>query len=309
MSEKFLGIEIGGTKIQVFLTDKDINIIKRHKFFVGREKEATIIRDKIRESVNEISDEYKITAAGVGFGGPVDFRTGRTITSHQVSGWADFDLKKWFEGFLNIPVIIDNDANTAALGEASLGAGKNYAQVFYITLGSGVGGGLVINNEIYHAHEAGEVEIGHVRLNKDGTILEDKCSGWAVDRKIHNYIENNPGSIIAQLAGKEKSGEAMYLTKAIKLGDKGAAKILQETADDLAFGVSHAVHLLHPGLIILGGGLSLLGNPLREAVERSLNAYLMAAMTPPDIRIAALKEDAVCLGAALMARKYFELLK
>jgi glucokinase len=309
MGEKFLGIEIGGTKIQVLLTDKDIKIIKRYNFFVGWEKEATIIRDKIRESVNEILGKHKITAAGVGFGGPVDFRTGMIITSHQVSGWTGFNLKKWLKEFMNIPVIIDNDANTAALGETFLGAGKNCSRVFYLTLGSGVGGGLVFDGEIYHGYKPVEAEIGHVRLNKEGKTVEDNCSGWAVDKKIRNYIKSKPDSIIAGIVGNIKSGESKYLVQAIEMGDEGVNRILQETADDLAFGLSHAVHLIHPGVIILGGGLSLIGEPLRKAVEKNLRGYLMDAITLPQISTAELKEDAVCIGAALMAKKQFNSLK
>ena len=309
MSEQFLGIEVGGTKIQVFVTNDTAKIVERHKFFVGQEREASIIREKILENVNTILRKHKIAGIGVGFGGPVDFRTGIIITSHQIRGWADFHLAEWIQEFTNIPVIVDNDANTAALGEAYFGSGKNCSRVFYITLGSGVGGGLIIDGEIYHGFKPGEAEIGHIRMGKDGTILEHRCSGWAVDKKIRNYIKNKPGSIIAGIVSNEKSGESKYLLKAIEMGDKGANNILQETADDLAFGLSHMVHIIHPGVIILGGGLSLIGDPLREAVEKNLRPYLMKAIPLPEIRMAALEEDAVCVGAALMAKKYLETIK
>ena len=306
MSKKFLGIEIGGTKIQVFLTDDQTNILERHKFFVSEKREAALIRDKIQEKVNNILKKNKVEVIGIGYGGPVDYRTGKVITSYQVKGWSDFHLGQWLNELTNIPVIVDNDANTAALGEAYLGAGKNCSRTFYITLGSGVGGGLVIDDKVYHGYKPGEVEIGHIRLDKDGTILENSCSGWAVDKKIRNYIKNNPDSIIAGIVGDEKSGETKYLLQAIENGDAGADIILQETADDLAFGLSHAVHIIHPEVIILGGGLSLIGDPLIKAVEKNLQGYLMDAITPPKICIAELKEDAVCVGAALMAKKHYD---
>jgi glucokinase len=308
MSKKFLGIEIGGTKIQVFLTDDQTNILERHKFSVCKEKEAACIKEKIQEKVSNILKKNKVQIIGVGYGGPVDYQTGIIITSYQVQGWTDFHLGQWLYEFTNIPVVVDNDANTAALGEAHLGAGKNCSRVLYITLGSGVGGGLVIDGKVYHGYKPGEVEIGHIRLEKDGTILEKRCSGWAVDKKIRNYIKSNPDSIIAGMVGNEKSGETKYLLQAIVKGDKGAERILQETADDFAFGLSHAVHIIHPEVIILGGGLSLIGNPLRKAVEENLRGYLMDAITPPEIRLAELKEDAVCIGAALMAKKHYDAL-
>jgi len=306
MSKKFLGIEIGGTKIQVFLADDQTNILERHKFFVSHKREASRIRNKIQERIGSILKKDKVEVIGVGYGGPVDYRTGTVITSYQVKGWSNFHLGQWLYEITNIPVVVDNDANTAALGEAHLGAGKNCSRVFYITLGSGVGGGLVIDGKVYHGYKPGEVEIGHIRLDKDGTILEKRCSGWAVDKKIRNYIKCNPDSVIAGIVGNEKSGEAKYLLQAIEKGDKGADRILQETADDFAFGLSHAVHIIHPEVIILGGGLSLIGDPLRKVVEKNLRGYLMDAITPPKIRLAELEEDAVCIGAALMAKKHYD---
>lgn len=306
MSKKFLGIEIGGTKIQVFLTDDQANILERHKFFVSEKRDAALIRDKIQEKVINILNKTKVEVIGIGYGGPVDYRTGIVVTSYQVQGWSDFHLGQWLYELTKVPVVVDNDANTAALGEAHLGSGKNCSRTLYITLGSGVGGGLVIDGKVYHGYKPGEVEIGHIRLDKDGTILENSCSGWAVDKKIRNYIKNNPDCIIAGIVGNEKSGETKYLLQAIENGDKGADKILQETADDLAFGISHAVHIIHPEIIILGGGLSLIGDPLIKAVEKNLQGYLMDAITPPIISIAELKEDAVCVGAALMAKKHYD---
>ncbi|MFC2125211.1 ROK family protein [Bacteroidota bacterium] len=308
MSEKFLGIEIGGTKLQVFLTDDQTNILERYRFSVSRKKEATGIRDKIQEKVKNILRKNKVGVIGVGYGGPVDFRTGIVVTSHQVRGWTDFHLGQWLNEFTYCPVVVDNDANTAALGEAHLGAGRDLSSVFYITMGSGVGGGLVVDGRVYHGYKPGELEIGHIRLDKNGTTVEDQCSGWAVDKKIRNYIKEKPDNIIAGMVGNENSGEAKHLLQAIKMGDEGADRILQETADDFAFGLSHAVHLIHPGVIILGGGLSLVGNPLKTAVEKYLHGYLMDAITPPELRLAELKEDAVCIGAALMARMHFDTL-
>jgi glucokinase len=304
MSNTFLGIEIGGTKIQVFLTDDQINIIERHKFLVNQQKEAAYIRDNIEDKIHKILQKHEVGAIGVGYGGPVDHQTGLIITSYQVNGWNDFNLVKWLHELTEIPVAIDNDANIAALGEAHLGAGKNISRVFYITLGSGVGGGYIIDGEVYHGNKPGEVEIGHIRLDRKGTILESRCAGWAVDKKIRNYAENNPGSVMASIVGSANQAEAKYLLEAINKGDEGAEKILLETADDFAFGLSHAIHIINPEIIILGGGLSLLGNPLKVAVEENLPKYLMDAISPPGIRLAELKEDAVCIGAALLAKKY-----
>jgi glucokinase len=304
MGHIFMGIEIGGTKIQVFITDEDHKIIERDKFFV-EEKEATFITKNLKEKLYTYCQKYVVKAIGVGFGGPIDHQTGVVKTSHHIRGWSDFPLAEWISEETGVPVSVDNDANTAALGEACLGAGKSFSRVLYITMGSGVGGGLVIDGEIYHGNKPTEVEIGHIRLDKSGAILEDSCSGWAVDRKIRNYIHENPDSIIAGMVGSEKTGEARYLVRAIENGDKGALRLLQDTADDFAFGLSHAVHLFNPEIIILGGGLSFLGFTYFDLINEKLRGYIMKAMNPPRIRLAGLGEDVVCLGASLLAKDVF----
>ena len=304
MGHIFLGIEIGGTKIQVFLTDEDHKIIERDKFFV-KEKEATYITKNLKERLASACQKHRIDAIGVGFGGPIDFQTGVVKTSHHISGWNDFPLADWIGDNTGVPVSVDNDANTAALAEACLGAGKAYSRVFYITMGSGVGGGMIIDGKIYHGNKPTEVEIGHVRLDKSGIILEDSCSGWAVDRKIRNYIRENPESIIAGMVGTEKGGEARFLSRAIDKGDQGAIRLLRDTADDFAFGLSHAVHLFNPEIIILGGGLSFLGSTYFYMINDRLKGYIMKAMSPPIIQPAGLGEDVVCLGASLLAKNVF----
>lgn len=306
MRRIFLGVEIGGTKIQVFIADPSIQIIERKKFFVGDQKKASAILDRIRENIDGLIKRYEVTAIGVGYGGPIDHDTGIVNRSHHISGWENFDLKKWLTGFTGKPVVADNDANVAALGEAWFGAGRGFSRVFYMTLGSGVGGGLVINGDVYHGQKPTEMEIGHVRLNKKGTILENSCSGWAVDKKIREYVRKHPQSKLAALSGGQIGGESRYLSEAIRLGEEGARCILEDTADDLAFGLSHMVHLVNPEIIILGGGFSMTGEIFREKVEEYLPRYLMKAMDPPIIRLSELREDVVCVGAAWMAKKYLE---
>jgi glucokinase len=137
---------------------------------------------------------------GVGFGGPVDRRNNTIWTSYHIEGWTGFALADWLTGLTGAPVVIENDANVAALGEARYGAGKDHEIVFYVTLGSGVGGGLVINQKLYHGVSPGEGEFGHIRLDKSGRIVQSSCSGWAVNEKIRSAAAANPGSELALLA-------------------------------------------------------------------------------------------------------------
>jgi glucokinase len=174
--------------------------------------------------------------------------------------------------------------------------------VAYLTLGSGVGGGLIIGGKIYHGAGAGEFEIGHLRYNLSGDTVESRCSGWAVNARIRRAVEENPQGILAELIAASPNEEARQLRPALEAGDTTAAEILQATALDLAQALSHLVHLSSPGVIVLGGGLSLIGEPLREAVAHALPPLLMEAMRPgPPIKLAELGEDVVPTGALLLA--------
>ena len=300
----FLGIEIGGTKLQVVVGDESATILERERFVVDRAKKSAGIRRQLERALERLMARWKPVAIGVGFGGPVEWRTGRVARSHHIEGWAGVELGQWLRHATRLPVRVDNDANVAALGEASRGAGVSFNPVFYVTLGSGVGGGLVVDGRIYHGATPGESELGHVRLDRSGTIVEDRCSGWAVDAKIRRLKETGGRGALYDAIGKSPGGESKHLAHALKESDPAAQSILMETAEDLAFGLSHVVHLVHPEVIVLGGGLSLVGEPLRAAVATALPRFLMEVFQPgPAVRLAALGEDSVPVGALLLAHQ------
>ncbi len=297
-----LALEIGGTKLQLFVGDHTGQILQRWRYDVDAACGGAGIRAQIETALPDILRAHEIGAVGVGYGGPVDWRTGRICCSHQVEGWADFPLGDWLRERTGRPVFIDNDANCGALGEAVRGAGQGSNPVFYVTLGSGVGGGLAADGKIFHGAKPGESELGHVRLDKSGTIVEHRCSGWAVDKAVVAAVGDNPASALARAAVGMAQGQARALIPALRANCPWAQRILSALADDLAFGLSHVTHLIHPEVIVLGGGLSLMGEPLREAVAAALLQYLMEAFAPgPRVALAALREDAVPAGALLLA--------
>jgi glucokinase len=308
MSEQiFIGIEIGGTKLQLMSADVTLNILKALSFEVSKKEGATGIQAQIEKSIRELAGNSEVKAVGVGFGGPVNCKTGVINISHQIEGWENFNLRQWLQHLTSAPVIIDNDANVAALGEAVQGAGREYDIVFYMTIGSGIGGGLIIDKKIYHGRFPGEVEVGHLRMNKEGDTLESLCSGWAVDERIRQVIAAERGSELAKLARNEKN-EARFLKQALQKNDVPAKIIVQELADDLAFALSHVVHLFHPDIIIIGGGLSLLGKELTDPLTLALPGYLMRAFHPaPGIKIASLGKNVVPVGAIELAKSLFEI--
>lgn len=297
----FLGIEIGGTKLQLLVTDEHLNQLDSFRFTVDKTFGAKGIRSRIEEVV-EKTRSYQIKRIGVGFGGPVNKTTGKIFTSYHVDGWSDFSVKDWLTKVAHCDVIVENDANVAALAEAVHGAGKNYQTVFYVTLGSGVGSGFVINQKIYQGAVQGEMEFGHIRLSKAGATVQNSCSGWAVNEKIRAANKQHPGTILDALARNLNGNESSVLAEAIKRKDAIAIDILEHTLDDLAFALSHVIHLLNPEIIILGGGLSLMGDILREGIESRMKKYLLDALQPgPVIQLAMLKENVVPIGAVSLA--------
>ena len=296
-----IGIEIGGTKQQLVAGDAEGNILDRRRFSVDPADGGPVIRERITEELPPLIAGHQPERIGVGFGGPVDIAAGTVAVSHQIEGWSGFPLRDWLSELTSLPVVIENDANAAALAEALRGAGRGFDPAFYMNMGSGVGGGLVVGGKIYHGDTPGEVEVGHLRLDPNGITVEDRCSGWVVDRAIRSALSNHPESLLTTLCDDIPGGEAKHLTEALAKGDALAKDILQTTTRDLAFSLSHVTHLFHPQVITLGGGLSLVGEPLRQGIAEKLPGFLMEVYGDgPEIKLAELGEDAVPVGALLL---------
>lgn len=304
MQRVFLGIEIGGSKLQLVTGDETAAIVERQRFDVDKAQGAGGIRRQIAAALPGLVAKWKPSAIGVGFGGPVDWRTGRIAHSHQIEGWSEFDLGGWLRELTGLPVSVENDSNLATLAESTLGAGAGFNPVFYFNLGSGVGGGVAIDGRIYHGRAPGEVEFGHLCLDQSGAIVEQRCSGWAIDRRLRALANEHPDSPLARLIGSTSGGEAKHLRAALDAGDAAARRVLSELADDLGFALSHVVHLFHPEVIVLGGGLSLVGEPLRAAVAEALPRHVMEVFqTGLQMKLAALGEDAVPVGCLLLCQR------
>ena len=304
MQHAFLGIEIGGSKLQLVAGDETAAIVERQRFTVDKAQGAEGIQWQIAATLPALAARWKPAAVGVGFGGPVDWRGGRIARSHQIEGWSEFDLGGWLRELTRLPVAVENDSNAATFAEATRGAGVGCDPVFYFNLGSGVGGGLVMGGRIYHGRTPGEAEFGHLRLERDGTTVEDRCSGWAVDRRLRALASVAPGGELARLIGPVAGGEAKHLRAAFDAKDTSARQVMAELAEDLSFALSHVTHLFHPGVVVMGGGLSLVGEPLRLMVAEALASRVMDVFHGgPEVKLAALGEDAVPIGALLLARE------
>jgi glucokinase len=314
----YLGIEIGGTKLQLGIGAGDGLLTALWRGPVDAAAGADGIRKQIQAAVAELLNRAKlertqIRGVGIGFGGPVDDSTRTVIKSHQIAGWDNFPLADWITELLGWPAALGNDADVAGLAEALFGAGKGVSPIFYITIGSGIGGGLIINGEIYRGCGRGAAEIGHLRLtfSTDCTIeqrpLEEYASGWAIGQRA---THGQPGKMahskmLRRVDGKRQTLTARQVADGAAEGDPYALWVLNQTWPFLAEGISQVITLLCPRRFVIGGGVSLLGEkflfePLRRLVaERVFKPFAGCY----DIVPAVLGEEVVVHGALALARK------
>jgi glucokinase len=325
MSERplLLGIEIGGTKLQLGIGHGDGTILALERRAIDPAKGAGGILAQIPEALEVLAAgnhfaSGDIAAVGIGFGGPVDARRGLVLKSHQVDGWDGFPLVGWVQERLGVSrVVLQNDADTAGLGETRFGAGIGFSPVLYVTVGSGIGGGLILDGRIYRGGGMGALEIGHLWVvdriccDQDVVKLEDVASGWAIARAARQFAErpggagrSDPWLVLQLVDGDPARITPAVVAEAARLGDHEASFILGKAIAAMANALNQAITLLAPHRIVLGGGVSLIGE---EQWFQPIRAQLDLHVFPPfrgtfDIVPAALGEAVVVHGALALAR-------
>lgn len=302
-----IGIEIGGTKLQVGIGSASGKLLKHPiRRQVIRENGAEgILRDLVA-MVDEAltSTEHhlsEIDRIGIGFGGPLNIEQGVILKSYQITGWDNFPLKNWAEAQWGKPVIIQNDASTAGLAEALHGSGRGHSRIFYMTIGSGIGGGWIVDGKADNGQGIGAAEMGHTwvpdPISGIPAELEQVCSGWGIGRRARAAVENKK-SLMTEMAGSLNAIDARIVYVAAEKGDEIANQILAETCQMLGLAISNVIALLHPERIVIGGGVSLMGSlfwdTLRdEVLKRSMPSFISSVQL---VR-AELGEDVVVIGA------------
>jgi glucokinase len=276
-----LSIDIGGTKFGMAVFEDDQ--------MLERESHATdtSILDRIAIIIDKWKPRHGFDRCGIGFGGPVDFERQRVVLSTHVPGWNDFDLPGHLAKLLGFVPVMDNDANAGALGEALYGAGHGYRPLFYMTLSTGIGGGIITSasaGAIYRGADSYAGEIGHLTIRPDGPeclcgshgCLERMCCGL--------WLERDHGRPASELLHDPRFVERYVV--------------------DLALGLKAAIMLLNPARIVIGGGISKAGDrlfvPLRQELSRRITAWSRARI---DVVPAALGDDSVLWGAMALANR------
>ncbi len=321
-----LGVEIGGTKLQLGLGRGDGSIDRLVRLDVDPSRKAEGIRAQIVDAFRSLN--ARVSAVGIGFGGPVDLDRGEVIKSHQIDGWYGFPLIDWVREELGFPVVaLSNDADAAALGESLFGAGRGLSPILYVNSGSGIGGGLVIDGKIYRGSGLGAIEIGHLVIHdsRDPELktLEQIASGWGISEQgrakvrylqkhwmMQDYLaKTDPqgfhNSLLALSGGNPECVDTRMVAQSARLGHFDGRVILRHAVLAMGMALAHAVTLLAPRRVILGGGVSLMGDdlwldPIREILaDRAFPPFRKTY----DIVTAELGEDVVVHGALALARQ------
>ncbi|MBD3674712.1 MAG: ROK family protein [Planctomycetaceae bacterium] len=307
----YLGIEIGGTKLQAAVGE-DGQIEKIVRRTVDAQRDAEGIREQLSEIVPALCSEFPIRGVGVGFGGPVDAANGIVTTSHQVAGWDDFPLSKWLTELSGANCQLLNDCDSAALAEAHFGAGKEAGRVLYLTVGTGVGGGFVIDGVVQGTDRPAATEIGHLRPGLDCSdphaTVESISSGRGIENGMRRLMDEQQDDVeLLELnLSKMEDDETLSAKEICALAGEGnplALQVLDRACRTLGWGIAQAITLMAPEVVVIGGGVSLSGEKLFLGPVRKATADFVFPGLAESYELvpAALGEEVVLYGALSLA--------
>jgi len=310
-----IGIDVGGTGIQIGVVDRENHIIQEGsiptRIDLPFEEQLSRIAGCVVSTVQSAGlSEDDIESIGVGIPGIASAKTGEIIKCTNM-GWFHVPFREVFNRFLDKPVHIDNDANVAALAESVAGVSAGTSSSVFITIGTGIGSGIIINGRIWSgAHHIGG-ELGHVIFDLDGVpctcgnhgCLERYCSATALIRMAREAVAEHPDSLILHSVNNDPSKiEAKTVFDAAHAEDAVALQVYHHYIDCLAQAVGSVVNLLDPEVIVLGGGVSKAGNFLLDPLTREYGKYVLFNDQPlPPLRLAVLGSEAGIIGAAMLS--------
>jgi glucokinase len=288
-----------------------VDLVRRD---VDAAKGAAGILEQIDSAATELGQKHRLDRIGIGFGGPIDAANGLTTKSHQIAGWDRFPLSRWCQEHIGRPVTLANDCDAAAVGEARFGAGVGMGSVFYVTVGTGIGGGLVIGGRLHGSGRPAAAEIGHLRLglsaNRPEKTVESLASGPAIAAaaasRLADVKNGNPEWIADLLSRCDKNPQrltAKTVAAAAADGNEIAREVLNHACQALGWAIAQVITLVAPEIIIVGGGVSLIGESLFFIPLRAEAARYVFPPLADSYKIvpAALGELAVVHGALALA--------
>jgi glucokinase len=314
-----VGVDIGGTKVLAGVVDGDGEVVDRVLLQTpDRSKTPDVVEDTIVEAVHRLSETHAVAAVGVGAAGFVD-RDGAVVTFAPHLSWRNEPLKQALEARLHLPVLLDNDANTTAWAEMRFGAVRGYRHVLCITLGTGIGGAVVVDGRVFRGANGMAGEFGHMQVVPDGRrcecgnrgCWEQYSSGNVLVREARELVQT--GSPVAARMRELVKGDAALLTgpvvtRAAQEGDRAGIELLGEVGRWLGTGLAGLCAAFDPEIVVVGGGVSEAGDlllaPARAALAQKLTGR--GFRPQPPIVAASLGPSAGLVGAADLARSLLD---
>jgi glucokinase len=308
------GIDVGGTKIAGAVVDAKGAILEEARVeSPATDREA--IEQAIASLVADLRTRHRVESVGVGFAGYVDAARARVYFAPNLA-MRDLDLKSELQEHIDLPVVIENDANSAAWGEFAFGAGEDVDDLLMVTVGTGVGGGLVLDGELYRGAYGVAAEIGHLRVVPEGHLcgcgnrgcLEQYGSGSALVRDARTAASGGSeqaASLLARAGGDVDAITGPLITAAAQEGDQFSVDLIASLARWLGQGIATLTAVLDPAAVVIGGGVSEAGDLLLVPMRAAFEAQLIAPSHRPvaEIRLATLGNKAGVIGAADLARR------
>lgn len=306
----YAGFDLGGTNLKYALGTSNGDIINRHSKPSLADQPQAVIFDNMFTALAELLQEAKaqgeeIAGIGVGTPGSIDFAKGQLIGSTpNIPHWTDAPIKKNFEARFKIPTWADNDANLMALAEARKGAGRNHGTILCLTLGTGIGGGIIIDNQIYRGVHSSAAEVGHIIIEFGGKpcncgnfgCLEAYASAPAMVERYRRKLKRT--GVVYEI--EELSTELIFEKAA--LNEELAKQTIIETCDYLGAGIASMVHIIDPEIVIIGGGVADAGQEFIDRIEAVAKGVVLKPIARSlKVVKAELKNDAGIVGALLLA--------
>jgi len=319
-----VGIDVGGTKILAAVVDEQGRILGRSKRKTiprkTREPSPGLVAERMAKTVREALADAgipasEIEAVGASAPGPVDITNGRVFGAVNIPGWGEaYDLGPELSRLLDIPVVVDNDVNLGTLGEATYGAAKGIADVLGVFVGTGLGGGIILDGKFRRGFRWGAGEIGHMAMTCLGKSadVEAFASRGAISRRLRMALEAGESPLLAgilQQRGDDRITSSV-IRRALEAGDLATKQAVADAQEVLGLHIASMVNLLDPQAIVMGGGLvESLGEAFLEPVRETAYTNFFMQQNARQVQIvqAALGDDAVVLGAAVLARTHQDL--
>ncbi len=309
-------VDIGGTKIALGLSDLEGHArLPFRRFPTGVERGPHRIVEQALDELGRMVEEAgaRVAAVGVGCGGPLSRRRGLVLSPANLPGWDEFPIVDLVRERLDVPVLLDNDANAAELAEHEYGAGRGAENMVYMTISTGIGGGLIVGGRLIHGVGDAAGEVGHMIVQPGGVpcgcgargCLETICSGTSIARRAAERLADGARSSVLLEGGRcLKEITAKAVAEAARAGDAVASEVWDETIEYLALGVGNVIAAFAPEAVVLGGGVSTAGEQLLEPLRRRVNESVKIAPVE-EVRIvqAALGGDSGVYGALILGRQ------